>query len=150
MGSSPPRGLRRDGRENENLKQRVATCDWPRLAAQLDEQGYAGAAPLLSPAECEGLISLYVDGKAFRSRLAPARRNFGRGEYQYFAAPLPPLVAELRESFYPPLAEMTNRWSSQFLVSPKRLQLNPQPIGQPIHKCVIARHLVDVQNRLVT
>jgi len=91
-------------------RQRTATSDWPRLAARLDEQGYALTNPLLSPAECDELISLYADGKAFRSRVVMQRHNFGRGEYQYFAAPLPPLVAELRESFYPPLAEIANRW----------------------------------------
>src|SRR5262245_44550068 len=91
-------------------KHRVTTCDWPRLAARLDEQGYALSAPLLSPAECDELISLYADSRAFRSRVALARHNFGRGEYQYFAAPLPPLVAELRQSFYPPLADIANRW----------------------------------------
>ncbi len=91
-------------------KQRVATCDWPRLAEQLDEQGYTLTPPLLSPAECEELIRLYADSNAFRSRVVMERHNFGRGEYQYFAAPLPPLVAELRESFYPPLAAIANRW----------------------------------------
>jgi uncharacterized protein len=91
-------------------RQRVANCDWPRLAAQLDEQGYALTSPLLSLAECDGLIGLYADSKAFRSRVVMKRHNFGRGEYQYFAAPLPPLVAELRESFYPRLAEIANRW----------------------------------------
>jgi uncharacterized protein len=91
-------------------RQRVANCDWPRLAAQLDEQGYALTSPLLSLAECDGLIGLYADSKAFRSRVVMGRHNFGRGEYQYFAAPLPPLVAELRESFYPRLAEIANRW----------------------------------------
>ena len=90
-------------------KQRVAACDWPRLAAQLDEQGYALSAPLLSSAECGELIGLYADGGRFRSRVVMERHNFGRGEYQYFAAP-PPLVAELRESFYPPLARIANRW----------------------------------------
>ena len=90
--------------------ERVLNCDWPRLAAQLDEQGYALTAPLLSLAECDGLISLYADSKAFRSRIVMERHNFGRGEYQYFASPLPPLVAELRESFYPRLAEIANRW----------------------------------------
>jgi hypothetical protein len=91
-------------------RQRVMACDWPRLAAQLDEQGYALSAPLLSPAECDELIGLYADGGAFRSRVVMERHNFGRGEYQYFAAPLPPLVAELRESFYPPLTRIANRW----------------------------------------
>src|SRR5262244_3412938 len=60
--------------------------------------------------ECDELISLYADNRAFRSRVVMERHNFGRGEYQYFAAPLPPLVAELRESFYPPLTRIANRW----------------------------------------
>src|SRR5262245_30484705 len=94
----------------ENLRQRVAACDWLRLAEQLDEQGYALTARLISPAECDELISLYADGTAFRSRVVMERHNFGRGEYQYFAAPPPPLVAELRESFYPPMAEIADRW----------------------------------------
>jgi hypothetical protein len=94
----------------KSRRQRVANCDWPRLAAQLDEQGYALTSPLLSLAECDGLIGLYADSKAFRSRVVMERHNFGRGEYQYFAAPLPPLIAELRESFYPRLAEIANRW----------------------------------------
>jgi hypothetical protein len=91
-------------------KQRVAACDWPQLAAQLDEQGYAFTPPLLTAAECDALIRLYADSNAFRSRVVMARHNFGRGEYQYFANPLPPLVAELRESFYAPLAEIANAW----------------------------------------
>ncbi len=94
----------------KSLKPRVATCHWPQLAAQLDDQGYALTPPLLSPAECDGLIRLYTDSSAFRSRVVMERHNFGRGEYQYFAAPLPPLVAELREHFYPPLAGIANRW----------------------------------------
>jgi hypothetical protein len=91
-------------------RQRVTACDWQRLATRLDEEGYALSAPLLSPDECDELISLYVNAGAFRSRVVMERHNFGRGEYQYFAAPLPPLVAELRESFYPPLSRVANRW----------------------------------------
>lgn len=90
-------------------KRRIASCDWPQLAAQLDEQGYALTGPLLSPAECDELISLYADGGAFRSRVVMERHNFGRGEYQYFSAP-PPLVNELRENFYPPLSRIANKW----------------------------------------
>lgn len=94
----------------KTASQRVAACDWQQLAAQLDEQGYALTEPLLTPGECDDLIRLYADASVFRSRVVMARHNFGRGEYQYFADPLPPLVAELRESFYPPLAAVANDW----------------------------------------
>src|SRR5262245_21454996 len=90
-------------------KHRVAACDCPRLAARLDEQGYALSAPLLSPAECDELISLYSDSRAFRGALAMEQHNIGRGDHQSFALLLTPTLAELRDSFYPALYRVANR-----------------------------------------
>ena len=96
--------------KKKDVKERLASCDWAQLSLQLDQQGYALTPQLLSPAECHELMRLYDENGAFRSRVVMERHNFGRGEYQYFANPLPPLVAELREYFYPPLALIANRW----------------------------------------
>ena len=90
--------------------QRIHSTDWNALVAQLDERGYALTQPLLTEQECDQLVQLYDARSAFRSRIVMARHNFGRGEYQYFADPLPSLVQELHEHFYPALAEIANRF----------------------------------------
>ncbi len=87
----------------------LPACDWPALAATLDAEG-AAVLPLLTAADCTALAALYDQPARFRSRVVMARHGYGSGEYQYFADPLPPLVAALRAALYPPLAAIANRW----------------------------------------
>ncbi len=63
---------------------------------------------LVDAQACAALAASYDDEALFRSRVVMARHGFGRGEYKYFAYPLPALVGELRAAMYPPLAEVAN------------------------------------------
>jgi len=84
--------------------------DWSAIAEDLDEQGWAQLPGLLDPAACDDIAALYGPSDAFRSHVVMARHGFGRGEYRYFAYPLPPLVQVLRAELYPRLAPIANRW----------------------------------------
>jgi hypothetical protein len=95
----------------QDVPARVAAIDWPSIARSLDERGWATIDRLLSAEECDALAGLYEDETRFRSRVVMARHGFGRGEYRYFAYPLPALVGGLRTALYPHLAPVANRWS---------------------------------------
>jgi hypothetical protein len=93
------------------LDRQTAAFDWSRIARELDEHGCATTGPLLSAEICAQLIDCYDEDVRFRSKIVMARHGFGQGEYKYFAAPLPQTIASLRARFYPPLAEIANRWN---------------------------------------
>jgi uncharacterized protein len=95
---------------------RIEAIDWARIAANLDAQGCATTAPLLSAEQCAALAQSYESDAPFRSRVVMARHGFGRGEYKYFAYPLPEPVAVLRAALYPPLAEIANRWNEAMAI----------------------------------
>ena len=84
--------------------------DWQAIGDELSARGCALIERLLAPADCRALADLYADDRHFRSRVVMERHAFGRGEYRYFAYPLPAMVAELRSAFYPQLAPIANRW----------------------------------------
>jgi hypothetical protein len=88
----------------------LANVDWPRVATDLDQNGCAAIERLLAKEECGAVADLYGRDALFRSRVVMARHGFGEGEYKYFAAPLPRLVAELRAALYERLAPVANRW----------------------------------------
>ena len=93
----------------------VAAIDWHRVQRDLDAQGAATLASLLSPSQCHQLAGLYAcdEGPAagtFRSRVVMARHGFGRGEYKYFSYPLPALIDGLRDTLYRRLVPLADRW----------------------------------------
>jgi hypothetical protein len=89
---------------------RMTAIDWPAVSTELDAQGWTVLPRLLTCAECNAVAGLYGEGEGFRSHVVMARHGFGRGEYRYFAYPLPPLVEDLRTALYPHLAPIANRW----------------------------------------
>jgi len=103
--------------ESTPLPDRIAALDWPRIAGDLDAYGCAITGPLLTAEECATLAARYDDDALFRSRIVMARHGFGRGEYKYFASPLPEAITALRTSLYPPLAGIANRWNETMRVA---------------------------------
>jgi hypothetical protein len=89
---------------------RIERLDWAALRASIDERGYATTPALLTPGECRELIALYDRREVFRNRVVMERFGYGLGEYKYFAAPLPVLVAALRTAFYARLAPIGSEW----------------------------------------
>jgi uncharacterized protein len=93
---------------------RVAAIDWMHITAELDGFGVAKTGVFLAPGECTAIASGYGKDEVFRSRVVMSRHGFGRGEYKYYAYPLPELVGALRSALYPPLAAVANRWEEAF------------------------------------
>ena len=87
--------------------------DWARIAAELDEQGWAILPGLMRDAGCDATAKLYDREEGFRSRVVMARHGFGKGEYRYFAYPLPQAVETLRGALYPHLAKIANGWQQR-------------------------------------
>ena len=94
-----------------DIAARVDALDWTQATADLDAQGCAVLKRLLSPQECAAMSALYPDDINFRSRIVMGRHGFGRGEYKYFAHPLPDLIAQLRPALYARLCGLANRWN---------------------------------------
>ncbi len=95
-----------------SMTERVGAIDWTHVSQELDAQGHAMIERLLSPEECETLASLYAHDELFRSRVIMGQHGFGRGEYKYFAYPLPGMIDSLRTALYPHLVPIATRWNA--------------------------------------
>ncbi|RAK61044.1 proline hydroxylase [Phenylobacterium hankyongense] len=96
-----------------DLSDRIAGLSWADIARELDAHGCAILPQLLPEAACGAVANWYDEPARFRSTVVMGRHGFGRGEYRYFAYPLPDPVAELRTALYPPLAQIANRWNGE-------------------------------------
>jgi hypothetical protein len=103
--------LKQIPRPSPDTAARVDAIDWTQATSDLDAHGCAVLKGLLSADECRELAGLYPDDQNFRSRVVMGRHGFGRGEYKYFAYPLPDLIAGLRPALYAKLRDVANRWN---------------------------------------
>lgn len=88
------------------------TVRWREVANSLEECGYARIPDLITGQDCQQLRSLYCKRALFRSFVDLGAKGYGdKGDYQYFAHPLPALVRHLRSQLYRPLARVANRWA---------------------------------------
>src|SRR5215470_17227825 len=108
-----------------DINTRVEAVDWASASTHLDGYGWAMLKTLMTADECESIAALYEDDRRFRSRVVMASHGLGRGEYKYFAYPLPDIVAELRAALYPRLVAIANRWNESMGIGvrfPDRLE----------------------------
>ena len=81
-----------------------------RISDELNNHGYADLGPLLADSDSDALTALYPQKDPFRSHIIMQRHGFGKGEYKYFANPLPKPVASLRTKLYASVAPIANQW----------------------------------------
>ena len=95
---------------------RLAAADWARLEAELDQRGIATLPGLFDRETCHAIAASYDDESKFRSRVVMTRHGFGRGEYRYFAYPLPFDLASIRAALYAGLAPLANQWHERLKI----------------------------------
>lgn len=122
-----------DAREGSavDIDGRVDVYDWSSISSHLEAQGWAMLPQLLMASECAGIAGLYDDDNNFRSHITMARHGFGRGEYKYFAYPLPEHVADLRKALYSRLVPIANRWNELMGIAVRY----PEAHGEFIDRC---------------
>ncbi|AXF25097.1 proline hydroxylase [Burkholderia pyrrocinia] len=99
-----------EGSVDTSVNAQIAAIDWVAFERDLTRDGYAVLPNLLPQPLCNEVAGYFPQEERFRSRIVMERYAFGRGEYKYFARPLPDIVDRLRESLYSYLAPIANRW----------------------------------------
>jgi hypothetical protein len=114
------------------VRQKINEIQWERVKQALYQNGFAALGKLLGDTDCRALVTSYERDEIFRSRIDMTRYRFGKGEYKYFAYPLPEIVAELREHLYSGLAGIANTWM-QDLGSPREFPCDSREFIKHCH-----------------
>jgi hypothetical protein len=118
-----------DARMNDEMM--LDEWDWAKIAGALDAYGWARLPALLSEERCDELVDLYRDETRFRKQVIMGRHAYGRGQYRYFAYPLPPLVVQLRAGLYRRLLPIANCWNDRMGIA----QIFPDDHAAFIDRC---------------
>jgi hypothetical protein len=97
----------------KDITGRLHAISWDAVAGDLNGQGYALVPGVLTKKECMELIRSYGSEGLYRKTISMERYRFGAGEYKYFRYPLPDLLQEIRQTAYPYLAPVANRWMEE-------------------------------------
>jgi hypothetical protein len=119
----------------ENQQLGLVTSD---VEAALLESGFALIAGAIDRTEARSLRLLYDQDALFRSRVVMERHSFGKGEYKYFADPLPARIQRLRERLYDELLPVASEWMRR---------MGRAPAFPPTHQAFLHDCLASEQSR---
>jgi len=105
--------------------------DWSLVRRSLLDRGFSVTQQLLSPEACRRFVDAYDIESNFRAKINMDQYHFGKGEYKYFAYPLPVLVQELRTELYAHLVDAANVWCKRMAIS----KLYPPTVAEFLEQC---------------
>ena len=120
-----------DRNHSLGLHERIESLNWPQVTQDLDAYGNAVLPTILTAEECRHIASFYENPSVFRNQVVMEKHGFGRGEYQYFKYPLPPMIAEMRTLLYGRLASLANRWNAALRIDVQY----PQTLAEFLERC---------------
>ncbi|MBC7533763.1 MAG: 2OG-Fe(II) oxygenase [Oligoflexus sp.] len=94
----------------KEISEQLLGMDWARILKELLERGFALTERVLSDQDCLALRDGYGNESLYRKTIVMQRYSMGRGEYKYFADPVPSLVQDLRENLYVQLRPAAEEW----------------------------------------
>jgi len=89
-----------EGSADASIDAKLGAIDWRAFECDLTRDGYAVLPEMLAQSLCREVADYFPQERRFRSRIVMERYAFGRGEYKYFARPLPDIVGQLRDYWW--------------------------------------------------